>query len=91
MIPELCVVKYHSVTKSYSDCIIKSRCKIRHCIGTSSSDEARITIKEKPLGSLLVWRKPSGQILKIFECERAVYVGIAGTRLAIAKRVSPQI
>ena len=38
-----------------------------------------ITIKEKPLGSLLVRVKPSGQLLKIFECERAVYVGIAGS------------
>lgn len=67
MIPELCVVKYHSVTKSDSDCIIKSECKIRHSTGTSSSDEDRITIKEKPLGSLLVRVKPSGQLLKIFE------------------------
>ncbi len=30
MIPELCVVKYQSVTKSDSHCVIKSGCKIRH-------------------------------------------------------------
>ena len=72
MIPELCVVKYQSVTKSDSDCIIKSECKIRHSTGTSSSDEARITIKEKPLSSLLVQVK-----CRIFERERTVYAGFS--------------
>ena len=47
MIPELCVVKYQSVTKSDSDCIIKSRCKIRYSNGTSSSDETPDKIKEE--------------------------------------------
>ena len=53
MIPELCVVKYHRVTKSDSDCIIKSECKIRHSTGISSSDETRITIK----GNIAVRKK----------------------------------
>ena len=47
MIPELCVVKYQSVTKSDSHCIIKSGCKIRHSNGTSSSDELPDNRKEK--------------------------------------------
>ena len=62
MIPELCVVKYQSVTKSDSHCIIKSGCKIRHSNGTSSSDELPDNIKEEPLGSLLVRVKPSGLV-----------------------------
>ena len=47
MIPELCVVKYQSVTKSDSHCIIKSDCKIRHSNGTSSSDELPDNDKRK--------------------------------------------
>ena len=62
MIPELCVVKYQSVTKSDSHCIIKSGCKIRHSNGTLSSDELPDNRKEKPLGSLLVRVKPSGLV-----------------------------
>ena len=47
MIPELCVVKYQSVTKSDSHCIIKSGCKIRHSNGTSSSYELPDNDKRK--------------------------------------------
>ena len=70
MIPELCVVKYQSVTKSDSDCIIKSQCKIRHSNGTSSSNELPDNDKRKPLGSLLVRRKPSGLILGLKDVYR---------------------
>ena len=47
MIPELCVVKYQSVTKSDSHCIIKSGCKIRHSNGILSSDELPDNDKRK--------------------------------------------
>ena len=72
MIPELCVVKYQSVTKSDSHCIIKSGCKIRRSIGTSSSDELPDNDKRKPLGSLFVQVK-----CRVFERERTVYVGFS--------------
>ena len=68
MIPELCVVKYQSVTKSDSDCIIKSGCKIRHSNGTSSSDELPDNDKRKPLGLLLVRVKTKWSNMRIKRC-----------------------
>ena len=68
MIPELCVVKYQSVTKSDSHCIIKSGCKIRHSNGTSSRDELPDNDKRKTTRLAPCVEKTKWSYMRIKRC-----------------------